>query len=72
MNSKTTSGPIYKPTRKRLWKRINSDIILRHSYQSGVIEHNLELDPDVIRATDLLEDSEEYRDIITNHDTEHN
>ena len=37
--------------RKEIAETINNDIVLRHSYQAGVIEHNLGDDPEVLRAS---------------------
>ena len=51
--------------RKEIVETINNDIVLRHSYQAGVIEHNLGDDTEVLRATEVLENPTEYRKITT-------
>ena len=51
--------------RKEIVETINNDIVLRHSYQAGVIEHNLGDDTEVLRATEVLENPTEYREITT-------
>ena len=51
--------------KKEITETINSDIILRHAYQAGVIEHNLTLDSETARATEVLENPEEYQKIVT-------
>lgn len=61
-DDKQTNLQTYK---KEITETINSDIILRHAYQAGVIEHNLTLDPETARATEVLENPEEYQKIIT-------
>lgn len=51
--------------RKEIAETINNDIVLRHSYQAGVIEHNLGDDTEVLRATEVLENPTEYQEITT-------
>lgn len=55
--------------REQIVDAINSDIVLRHGYQAGVIEHALTGDGDVARALEVLQDSAEYRRITTEQDT---
>ena len=51
---------------------INNDIVLRHNYYEGVIEHNLAADSTVMRAVELLRDGERYSRILREQDTERN
>ncbi len=51
---------------------INGDVVLRHNYYEGVVEHNLVGDSTVIKAVELLSDSERYRKILAEQDTEKN
>ena len=55
--------------REQIVDAINGDIVLRHGYQAGVIEHALTGDGDVARALEVLQDSAEYRRITTEQDT---
>lgn len=55
--------------RKEIEESITSDIVLRHAYQAGVIEHSLGDDQEVQRAISLLRDTTEYRRILTEQDT---
>lgn len=68
-DDKQTNLRTYK---KEIVQTINSDIILRHSYPAGVIEHNLVDDPDARRAAQVLENPTEYREIVAHHDSERN
>lgn len=56
--------------RKEIIEAINSDIILRHAYSEGVIEHSLTDDGEVRRAAEILRNSKEYTRILTEQDTE--
>ena len=51
---------------------INGDVVLRHNYYQGVVEHNLAGDSTVIKAVELLRDGERYRKILAEQDTEKN
>ena len=51
---------------------LNDDIILRHNYYEGVVEHNLVADSTVIRAVELLGDRARYDKILTEQDSERN
>ena len=51
---------------------INGDVVLRHNYYQGVVEHNLASDSVVMKAIDLLRDGERYRKILSEQDTEKN
>ncbi|WP_295938715.1 S41 family peptidase [uncultured Alistipes sp.] len=55
--------------RKEIVETINNDIVLRHAYSAGVIEHSLPGDKDVRQAAEVLRDSEEYTRITTRQDT---
>lgn len=56
--------------RREITETINNDIILRHAYAAGVIEHALVDDPEVIRAEKILQNPAEWRRIVTEQDTE--
>jgi len=45
-------------------KLISNDLILRHFYQSGVIEHSLNTDSYISKAIELLTERTQYRDIL--------
>lgn len=55
--------------REQIVDAINSDIVLRHGYQAGVIEHSLGDDGEVAEAVRVLENPGEYRRITTEQDT---
>lgn len=55
--------------RKQITETINGDIVLRHGYSAGVIEHALGSDPEIKRATELLRDTTQYRHITTEQNT---
>ncbi len=55
--------------RKEVMKTINDDIVLRHGYSAGMIEHSLKEDTEVAEAVKVLRDTTEYRRIITRQDT---
>lgn len=56
--------------REQIVEAINGDIVLRHGYQAGVIEHSLDGDGDVAEAVRVLRSPEEYLRISTEQDTE--
>lgn len=56
--------------KKEIIETINSDIILRHAYQAGVIEHNVADDPEVERGAELLENPAEYRRLLSATESE--
>lgn len=56
--------------RAEITAMLNNDIILRHNYIEGVIEHQLVSDSLVHKAVGILRDTEEYRRILTEQDTE--
>lgn len=58
--------------RNEITELINNDIVLRHNYYEGVIEHNLASDSTVMKAVELLGDSERYAKILREQDTERN
>lgn len=58
--------------RKEITEMLNSDIVLRHSYYEGVVEHNIASDSTVMKAIDLLRDKERYDHILAEQDTEKN
>ena len=51
---------------------LNNDIVLRHSYYEGVVEHNVASDSTVLKAVDLLCDAERYNRILAEQDTAKN
>ena len=58
--------------RAEIMALINGDVVLRHNYYEGVVEHNLASDSVVMKAIDLLRDGERYRKILSEQDTEKN
>lgn len=56
--------------RQELTELIENEIILRTSYNTGVIRHNLGKDKDIQAAADLLADGARYREILASRDTE--
>ena len=55
--------------REQVIESINNDIVLRHGYQAGVIEHSLAADKEVARAAEILADPQQYVRIISEQDT---
>lgn len=55
--------------REQIVETINNDIVQRHGYAAGVIEHAMRKDPEVARAVEVLRDTAEYRRIIAEQDT---
>lgn len=56
--------------RAEITDMLNNDIVLRHSYYEGVVEHNIVSDSTVMKAVELLRDSERYSHILLAQDTE--
>ena len=56
--------------RQEITDMLNGDIVLRHSYAEGLIEHNLVSDSLVIKAVELLRNGEEHSRILAEQDTE--
>lgn len=50
-----------KTYRNEIVRSLNSNIILRHAYQAGVAEHELQSDKEVARAAELLRQGEQHR-----------
>lgn len=50
--------------RDEIVETINSDIVLRHAYMAGMIEHNLQSDPEALEAAELLLDPEACRALL--------
>lgn len=55
--------------REQIVETINNDIVQRHGYAAGVIEHSLTGDREVEEAVRILADTAEYRRITTAQDT---
>lgn len=55
--------------RKQIIEAINNDIVLRHAYAAGVIEHSLTGDKEVERAVEILRTPTEYARILSEQDT---
>ena len=55
--------------REQVVDAINNDIVLRHGYTAGVIEHALPGDQEVTEAVAVLRDSAEYARITREQDT---
>ena len=58
--------------RAEITDMLNSDIVLRHSYYEGVVEHNVASDKGVKQAIELLGDADRYNKILSEQDTEKN
>lgn len=56
--------------REQIKESINGDIVLRHGYQRGVIEHSVEQDKEVKKAIEILNQPEEYQRILREQDTQ--
>ena len=56
--------------RKEIVEQINQNIVLRYAYSRGVIENSLGTDKELQEAIKLLANTEEYKRIITEQDTE--
>ena len=56
--------------RKEIIEQINQNIVLRYAYSRGVIENSLGTDKELQEAIKLLANTEEYKRIITEQDTE--
>lgn len=55
--------------REQIVETIDNDIVQRHGYAAGVIEHAMRKDGEVARAVEILRDSAEYRRITAEQDT---
>lgn len=55
--------------RKQVVEAINNDIVMRHGYQAGVIEHSLPGDREVTEAIGILDNPAEYARITREQDT---
>lgn len=58
--------------RAEIAELLDNDIVLRHNYYEGVIEHNLVSDSTVMKAVELLRDGGCYAKILREQDTERN
>lgn len=58
--------------RAEIMDLINGDVVMRHNYYQGVVEHNLVSDSTVMKAVEVLRDGERYRKILSEQDTEKN
>lgn len=58
--------------RAEIAELLDNDIVLRHNYYEGVIEHNLVSDSTVMKAVELLRDGGRYAKILREQDTERN
>lgn len=56
--------------RTEITELINSDVVLRHNYYEGVVEHSLVGDSVVMKAVELLGDRARYDKILREQDTE--
>ena len=55
--------------RTQVVETINNDIVMRHGYQAGVIEHSLSGDKEVKKSVEVLGDPAEYARITREQDT---
>ena len=58
--------------RKEVMNLLNGDVVMRHNYYEGVLEYNLVSDSTVMKAVELLGDSERYKKILSEQHTEKN
>ena len=58
--------------RREVCDLINGDVILRHNYYAGVVEHNIVSDSTVMKAVELLGDKGRYEQILREQDTKKN
>ena len=58
--------------RKEVMNLLNGDVVLRHNYFEGVVEHNLVSDSTVMKAVELLGDGVRYRKILSEQHTAKN
>ena len=58
--------------RAEITELINNDVVLRHNYYEGVVEHTIASDSTVIKAVELLRDGDRYAKILKEQDTERN
>lgn len=58
--------------RREMMDLLNSDVVLRHNYLEGVVEHNLVSDSTVLKAVELLRDGERYHKILSEQHTSKN
>ncbi len=54
--------------RREIIDALNAEIVLRHAYNRGVIEHSAASDDTVLRAVELLSSPEEYARILAEQD----
>ena len=66
---KDDTQPTLEPYRREVVDAINNDIILRHAYTAGVIEHSLTDDAELQQAVGVFQSPDEYRRITTEQDT---
>lgn len=58
--------------RREVCDLINGDVVLRHNYYAGVVEHNIVSDSTVMKAVELLGDKNRYEQILREQDTRKN
>lgn len=56
--------------RQELTELIENEIVLRRAYNAGVVVHNLDKDPDIRAAMELLADTQRYEEILSSQDTD--
>ncbi len=69
-NLKDDTAANLETYRKQIIETINTDIVQRHGYTAGVIEHSLPGDEEVRRAAGILADRSEYERILKEQDTQ--
>ena len=72
LKSRRTQLDNLRTYRAEIEDLLNSDIVLRHHYQEGVIEHQIVGDSTIIKAVELLKDKERYQEILLKQDTSRN
>ncbi|MBQ3149344.1 MAG: S41 family peptidase [Alistipes sp.] len=58
--------------RAEMMDLLNGDVVMRHNYLEGVVEHNLVSDSTVMKAVELLRDGDRYKKILSEQHTSKN
>ncbi len=69
-NLKDDTATNLETYRTQITESINNDIILRHGYTAGVIEHALPTDKEVKKAIEILDNQREYTRLTREQDTQ--
>ena len=58
--------------RAEMMDLLTGDVVMRHNYLEGVVEHNLVSDSTVMKAVELLRDGDRYKKILSEQHTSKN